>query len=110
MSKSKTVFIVAGEASGDLHAGNLSKQLLNIDPTLRLQGMGGKNMREAGVDVLFDASKLAVVGVVEVLASYRMIKGVLEQIKTHIKNTPPDLLILVDYQNSTNGLLLMQNH
>jgi len=45
MSKSKTVFIVAGEASGDLHAANLSKQLLKLDSTLHLEGMGGKNMR-----------------------------------------------------------------
>ena len=104
MSNPKTVFIVAGEASGDLHAANLCKELLGIDDSIQLQGMGGKNMREAGVDVLFDASKLAVVGIVEVLFKYRMIKGVLNQIEAHIKQSPPDLLILVDYQEFNQKL------
>lgn len=104
MSKSKTVFIVAGEASGDLHAANLCQELLKIDNSIQLQGMGGKNMREAGVDVLFDASRLAVVGIVEVLFKYRMIKGVLNQIEKHIKQSPPDLLILVDYQEFNQKL------
>lgn len=104
MSKSKTVFIVAGEASGDLHAANLSKQLLTLDNSIKLEGMGGKKMREAGVNVLFDASKLAVVGIVEVLAKYRMIKGVLKKIEQHIATSPPDLLILVDYQEFNQKL------
>jgi len=104
MSNPKTVFIVAGEASGDLHAANLCKELLSMDDSIQLQGMGGKNMREAGVDVLFDASKLAVVGIVEVLFKYRMIKGVLNQIQDHIKQSPPDLLILVDYQEFNQKL------
>ena len=104
MSKAKTVFIVAGEASGDLHAANLCKELLGMDDNIQLQGMGGKNMRAAGVDVLFDASKLAVVGIVEVLFKYRMIKGVLNQIQEHIKQSPPDLLILVDYQEFNQKL------
>ena len=104
MSNPKTVFIVAGEASGDLHAANLCKELLGMDNSIQLQGMGGKNMREAGVDVLFDASKLAVVGIVEVLFKYRMIKGVLNQIQAHIKQSPPDLLILVDYQEFNQKL------
>jgi lipid-A-disaccharide synthase len=104
MSKPKTVFIVAGEASGDLHAANLTKELLKLDSSIKLEGMGGKNMRESGVNVLFDASELAVMGIVEVLAKYRMIKGVLEQIKVHIKNSKPDLLILVDYQEFNQRL------
>ena len=75
-----------------------------MDDSIQLQGMGGKNMREAGVNVLFDASKLAVVGIVEVLFKYRMIKGVLNQIQEHIKQSPPDLLILVDYQEFNQKL------
>jgi len=104
MSMPKTVFIVAGEASGDLHAANLSKELLKLDASIQLEGMGGKNMREAGVNILFDASDLAVMGIVEVLAKYRMIKGVLNQIKKHISHTRPDLLVLVDYQEFNQRL------
>ena len=104
MSKSKTVFIVAGEASGDLHAANLCRELLAMDDSIRLQGMGGRKMREAGVEVLFDATELAVVGLVEVLFKYRMIKGVLNQIKAHLRQSPPALLILVDYQEFNQRL------
>ncbi|MDT8452466.1 MAG: lipid-A-disaccharide synthase [Gammaproteobacteria bacterium] len=104
MGNPKTVFIVAGEASGDLHAANLSKELLHIDDHIRLQGMGGRRMREAGVEVLFDASQLAVVGIIEVLFKYRMIKGVLNQIEAHLRQSPPDLLILVDYQEFNQKL------
>lgn len=75
-----------------------------MDDSIQLQAMGGKKLREAGVEVLFDASKLAVVGIVEVLFKYRMIKGVLNQIQAHIKQSPPDLLILVDYQEFNQKL------
>lgn len=104
MSNSKKVFIVAGEASGDLHAANLCRELLGMDDNIQIQAMGGNKLREAGADVLFDASKMAVVGIVEVLFKYRMIKGVLNQIEAHIKQSPPDLLILVDYQEFNQKL------
>jgi lipid-A-disaccharide synthase len=100
----QTVFIIAGEASGDLHASHLARSLLKLDPGLTLKGMGGDNMRRAGVEILFDASELAVVGLFEVLANYRTIKGVLEQLKKTITANPPDLLILVDYQEFNQRL------
>ncbi len=100
----QTVFIVAGEASGDLHASHLARALLKLDPGLSLKGMGGDNMRRAGVDIQVDASDLAVVGLFEVLANYRTIKGVLENLKQTITKTPPDLLILVDYQEFNQRL------
>lgn len=104
MSKSQNVFIVAGEASGDLHAANLCKSLRQLDNSLHIAGMGGQQMRDAGVEVLFDASQLAVVGIVEVLGKYRMIKAVLRQIQQHLEQNPPDLLILVDYQEFNQRL------
>jgi len=100
----QTVFIIAGEASGDLHASHLARELLNIDSSLVLKGMGGENMRRAGVDILIDASELAVVGLFEVLANYRTIKRALESIKKTISDNPPDLLVLVDYQEFNQRL------
>jgi lipid-A-disaccharide synthase len=100
----QTVFIIAGEASGDLHASHLARELLNIDSSLVLKGMGGDNMRRAGVDILIDASELAVVGLIEVLANYRTIKSALESLQKTITDTPPDLLILVDYQEFNQRL------
>ena len=95
---SKTIMISAGEASGDLHAANLVKALHRIDANIHVKGMGGQNLRDAGADVLVDCTDIAVVGLVEVLIHYRKIKGVLNRLADELRNNPPDLLILVDYQ------------
>ena len=100
----QTVVIVAGEASGDMHASRLARELLKLNPELKLEGMGGQNMRRAGVDILVDNAELAVVGLVEVLANYRTIKAALDKLKQHVKQARPDLLILVDYQELNQKL------
>jgi lipid-A-disaccharide synthase len=100
----QSVFIVTGEASGDLHGANLARELHVLAPEVQLRGVGGASMRAAGVELLLDSSSLAVVGIVEVLASYRKIKAVLEQIKQAIHDDPPDLLILIDYQEFNQRL------
>jgi lipid-A-disaccharide synthase len=100
----RTVFIVAGEASGDLHAANFARELLKLDPGLQLRGMGGDSMRAAGVDIQIDAANLAVIGLIEVLAKYKLIKAALEQLKQTIERERPDLLVLVDYQEFNQKL------
>ena len=89
--------LVAGEASGDLHAANLVLALKKLNPNVCFVGMGGKQMREAGVDLLVDSSTLAVVGLVEVLAHYSDILAALKKLRVAIESTRPDLLILIDY-------------
>jgi lipid-A-disaccharide synthase len=44
--KNKTIMIVAGEASGDMHGANLVREMLKIDPALNFYGIGGKKLRE----------------------------------------------------------------
>ncbi len=100
----QSVVIVAGEASGDLHASKLARELLKLDSSIKLEGMGGENMQRAGVNILIDNKELAVVGLVEVLANYKTIKAALEKLKQHIQQTKPDLLILVDYQEFNQKL------
>ncbi|MCW8955744.1 MAG: lipid-A-disaccharide synthase [Gammaproteobacteria bacterium] len=94
----KSIMISAGEASGDLHAANLIKALRDIEPDIQVRGLGGEKLKQAGADPLIDCSDIAVVGIVEVLAKYRTIMGVLNQLRDDVKASPPDLLILVDYQ------------
>lgn len=93
----KRVMIVAGEASGDFHAANLVQAVHRTAPDVHFYGIGGAHMREAGVEVQVDAGELAVVGLVEVLAHYRVIKGALEQMRRRLREDPPDLLVLTDY-------------
>lgn len=94
----KKVMISAGEASGDLHAANLVTSLHQIDPTIYVNGMGSDRMREAGVELLYDCRDIAVMGIVEVLAKWGTIMGALKILKQSLIDNPPDLLILVDYQ------------
>ena len=93
----RRVMIVAGEASGDLHGGNLVRAMRRIDPDIRFTGVGGKQMQRAGVELLADVADMAVVGLTEVVFRLRMILGVLRRLKALLKRDPPDLVILIDY-------------
>lgn len=93
----KRVLIVAGEASGDMHAGHLIRAVRARDPSIQFSGIGGPGMQAAGAEILVDSGELAVVGLIEVLAHYRVIKAALERMRTELRRNPPDLLILTDY-------------
>ncbi|MDO8953454.1 MAG: lipid-A-disaccharide synthase [Gammaproteobacteria bacterium] len=91
------ILFVAGEASGDAHASEVAKALKLQQPGITLVGIGGQKMREAGVEIIFDASEIAVVGIVEVIKHYPAIKRAWNKAVDQLKNHRPDLIILVDY-------------
>jgi lipid-A-disaccharide synthase len=93
----KRIMIVAGEASGDLHGGNLVQAMHRIDPEIRFYGVGGRNLKAAGVELTADAAEMAVVGLTEVVSKLGMILKVMAQLKALLKKDRPDLLILIDY-------------
>ncbi|HEY3347470.1 MAG TPA: lipid-A-disaccharide synthase [Nitrospirota bacterium] len=97
MASSNKVLIVAGESSGDLHGANLAKELLKKRPSLELAGIGGLQMRNAGVNTLIDNRELAVVGLWEVLSHFSHIKRAFDTMTDILKNDPPALLVLIDY-------------
>ncbi|HET7318221.1 MAG TPA: lipid-A-disaccharide synthase, partial [Nitrospirota bacterium] len=63
----KKVLIIAGEASGDLHGANLVREVRKQDPSVLFFGVGSRQMKDAGVQILADASEISVVGATEVL-------------------------------------------
>lgn len=89
--------IVAGEASGDMHGANLVKEMLKIDPTLNFYGIGGKKMKEEKVQLLADASDMAVVGLTEVVSKLGNIFKIMSIMKKSMDERKPDLVILIDY-------------
>lgn len=89
--------IVAGEASGDLHGGNLVRAMRQVDPDLSFYGMGGKRMQAAGVELLADAADMAVVGITEVFFKLGMILRVMRRLRVSLLEKKPDLVILIDY-------------
>jgi len=94
---SHTVFILAGESSGDLHGANLARALRQRQPDIALVGMGGHHMREAGVEVIADVTHLAAVGVIEILGVVRAINAVFHQMAALLDLRRPDAVVLIDY-------------
>ncbi len=97
-SKPITVMLVAGEASGDKHAANMFLELKKQHPEMRGIGMGGGHMVAAGIDVSYDSSGIAVIGIVEVIKHYAEIRNALRQMQILVKEERPDLLVCVDYK------------
>ncbi|MFT5506887.1 MAG: lipid-A-disaccharide synthase, partial [Gammaproteobacteria bacterium] len=91
------IMILAGEASGDAHAAEFVEVLKRRDPEIQISGMGSRLMKEAGVDLFYDSSQIAVVGLVEVLRHWGEIKHAMNLVKSRLEAGQPDLLILVDY-------------
>jgi lipid-A-disaccharide synthase len=91
------VMFLAGEASGDAHAAEVITQLKLAQPDIRISGMGSQEMKNAGVDVFFDSSIIAVTGLLEVLRHWGDIKHAMNVVKRALDETRPDLLVLVDY-------------
>ncbi|MFA5038218.1 MAG: lipid-A-disaccharide synthase [Candidatus Omnitrophota bacterium] len=93
----KKILIVAGEASGDLHAANLLKEIRRINPEIHAFGLGGSRLREAGAEIWHDLTELAVVGFVEVLKHYGKFREVFFDLLKKTEEYAPDAAILVDY-------------
>jgi len=91
------VMFLAGEASGDAHAAEVAAQLKLAQPDIRISGMGGQEMKNAGVEVFFDSSIIAVTGLIEVLRHWGDIKQAMNIVKRALDQTRPNLLVLVDY-------------
>ncbi|MFZ5587738.1 MAG: lipid-A-disaccharide synthase [Thermodesulfobacteriota bacterium] len=97
MADGLRVVVVAGEASGDLHAAKLIRELGQIAPGLIASGIGGPALEKAGVDLLFRSEDLALVGFSEVLGKLGQIWRALRGLTAHLKTIRPDLIILVDF-------------
>jgi lipid-A-disaccharide synthase len=97
-AKPPLILLSAGEASGDQHAASLYCELKKLIPAVRAIGMGGAAMREAGVEIRYDSTAIAVIGTVEVIKHYGEIRRALGLMKAIAIEEKPDLLICVDYK------------
>lgn len=89
--------IVAGEASGDLHGAHLVHSMREISPSISFFGMGGTELKDAGVEVLFDAARISVVGLTEVFSHLRDILTARRLLMQEMKSRKPALLIVIDF-------------
>jgi lipid-A-disaccharide synthase len=90
-------YIIAGEASGDLHGGNLIKAIHQQDTAAEVRCWGGDKMQAAGATLIKHYRDLAFMGFVEVLAHLRTIFSNIAFCKQDIAAFVPDVLVLIDY-------------
>jgi lipid-A-disaccharide synthase len=89
--------IVTGEASGDLHGAGLVRSLQAMRPGFRIYGMGGRELEAAGVEMLYDAAALSVVGITEVFSHLGDILAARRTLLRTMAERKPSLLILIDF-------------
>jgi lipid-A-disaccharide synthase len=90
-------YIIAGEASGDLHGSNLVRELTRLDGHATVRSWGGDLMQAAGADVVKHYRDLAFMGFIEVVRNLPTILDNLKFCKKDIQHFAPDVLVLVDY-------------
>ncbi len=90
-------YVIAGEASGDLHGSNLIRALRPLDPAAEVRAWGGDKMESAGAALVKHYRDLAFMGFVEVVKHLPTILRNLRFCKDDIRSFRPDVLVLIDY-------------
>ncbi len=101
----QTIWLLAGEASGDILGARLMAALHASRPDLIFRGIGGPRMTEAGLASLFPMRDLAVMGLAEILPRLRALSRRLDQAQADIETTHPDLVVTIDSPGFTLRLL-----
>ncbi|MGA8808164.1 MAG: lipid-A-disaccharide synthase [Thermoanaerobaculia bacterium] len=89
--------IVAGEASGDLHAAEVLRELKRLDPTIETFGIGGDLLAREGMRLVHHAREMGIVGFFNVLRHLRMFRRIFDETLAEIVRQKPDAVLLVDY-------------
>ena len=97
LNKPVDLLIIAGEHSGDEHAARLVERLLKSDPSLRIAAIGGRHLKAAGAEQIFDLTLHSVIGIVEVLKNYGFYKELFDKLLVWIVDVMPKNVLFVDY-------------
>ena len=90
-------YIIAGEASGDLHGSNLIKEIIKLDSNAEIKAWGGDKMQDAGATIVKHFKDLAFMGFYEVLINLKTILNNISYCKKDILDFNPDKIIFIDY-------------
>jgi lipid-A-disaccharide synthase len=90
-------YIVAGEASGDMHAADLIREMKSLNPNAQFRAWGGDLMKEQGAEIVKHYRDLAFMGFTEVVMNLKTILNNISLCKEDILRYKPDAVILVDY-------------
>jgi lipid-A-disaccharide synthase len=97
MAEIKRIFIICGEASGELNAANLAEKLLEVNPQIQISGVGGRLLAHAGVNIFSDIKELSVMGFFDVIKKLPRFFALKRLVMEKIKSEKPDAIILVDF-------------
>ncbi len=90
-------YVIAGEASGDLHGSHLIRELYRQDESAEVRAWGGSLMRDAGAEVVMDIADLAFMGFWEVLTNLRQISKNFSFCRKDVLAWKPDVLVMIDF-------------
>lgn len=91
------IAVVAGEASGDLHASEVVRELKALEPSLTAFGIGGDHLGREGMELMHHAREMGIVGLFNVLRHLPMFRRVFNELIERIAREKPDAVFLVDY-------------
>ena len=91
------ILMIAGEASGDLHGASLIRELLKLDSSLKIFGIGGDKMQAEGMELIYHIDKMAFLGFAEVVKHLPFIKKVQRDLIEDVKKRKVEEVVLIDY-------------
>ncbi|MCK4966061.1 lipid-A-disaccharide synthase, partial [bacterium] len=93
----KSVLIIAGEVSGDMHGANLIREMKKSEPDLCFWGIGGERMKQEGVELLYHINRMSLIGLTEVIKHIPFVCRVINRIAELVEEKKPQVVILIDY-------------
>ncbi len=95
----KKIMVIAGEASGDLHAGKVVCAIRKISPDIEVFGVGGERMKKCGAELIYDISKskISFIGFIDVVKNLKKISEFKNRCVETLLERKPDAVLLVDY-------------
>jgi lipid-A-disaccharide synthase len=97
MTEGKEILIISGEVSGDLIGAGLITQIKKLNPSIRISGIGGEKMKQAGMELIFHSDQMAFLGFWEILKHYPFIRKVRAKILNKVVENKIKNAVLIDY-------------
>ena len=93
----KRILLIAGEASGDIHAAKLLREMKKVEPGIEVFGIGGDECAAEGMEIVEHIDNMAMMGFVEVIRHIPRIKRLMKRLVGEVESRQVDMVILVDY-------------
>lgn len=105
MTKGKTLFISAGDVSGDIHAANLTRALKQLNPSLRIIAIGGPELKSCADEFVADLASQGITGFVEPLKKLPQFARLIKQVRQIFQTQKPAAFIAVDFYGLNHQFL-----